>query len=131
MDDSIYTTAKPFYFLLKLLGIFPFSIETSSGEKVFRPKLLDYLSCCFSITSLLFALFMSIEFTDVMNSSSEIVARAWNLNLTFCLFTVLISLCYQIQKRNQIVKFLQLIDDFDKKVNFKSKSLTNYSKNYI
>lgn len=114
--DNFYSSVQPFYLILKLLGIFPISYEASGNGQVFKQKFLDVLNCCVSFIIFMFVCAINIDHkNDVMRSSSDIITSAWSFSLLFCMLNVFVLLCYQIMKRNSIVRFFHLVDNFDGK----------------
>lgn len=113
---NIYTSFVPFYWIAKLLGLFPFSYEGVYCNGIFIQKRRDI-----ALTLTFFMIFMFLYIANFfrnesVSSSSDILARAWDLSLYFFLTTLLVSYLYQLKKWKSIVKFLSLIKHFDEKV---------------
>lgn len=114
--DNVYTTVRPFYCVLKFLGGFPMSFEGPARKGIFKQKLCDVLNPCIAACTFFLIFGMVFSRDDTIYSPSEILMRAWIFSLIFCLLMDFIAFCYQIAKRNSIVKFLKQIDVIDKKV---------------
>lgn len=114
--DNIYTTFRPFYFILKIFGGFPKCFVGPARKGVFKQRFVEFIipSLWCSLTLIIFVLIVTRD-TPVAVRSSFLV-RGWNYILFFCLLINHVAFWYQIVKRNSIAKFLRLIDSIDKKV---------------
>lgn len=114
--ENIFTTVRPFYFMLKICGGFPMSFQGSVCKGLLKQNFVDTLVSIALFSTHLFAIIINSVRGDVVKSSSEILEDAWALSLIVCLCTLTLSFIYQILKRKSTVKFLSLIHDFDRKV---------------
>lgn len=116
--ENVYTTVLPFYYSLKTFGGFPMSFQGSARKVILKRKIYDVFATGFWSLTLLLVFAINLTQSDSISSTSAILLKAWDFSLVVCLFTVLISFCYQIHKRESIAKFLALVNDFDRMVKF-------------
>ena len=116
--DNVHTSIRPFYFVLKVFGLFPFSYEGNYKNEILKEKPLDVVMTCLAISFYIFLLFWNVVMVKELKSTSKIIGMAWSISLLLFLSLMLISAFYQIFKRKSIGKFLNLLDEFDQKVSY-------------
>lgn len=114
--DNIYTAFRPFYIAMKVLGIFPVSFEGPARKGILRQTFSDIFLSCISIIPFITLFVVSCSRQNSMDLASQILPRAWSLSNLFCLTMLVLSYSYQIAKRGSIIKFLELLEGFDKEV---------------
>jgi len=123
--DNVYTTFYPFYVVLKAFGLFPITFEGPSRKRIFKQRTSDTISSCLVLLSLIFVLLLNLTRKDTLNTSSTILKVSWDIVLLSCVTSHIVSFCYQFLKRESIVEFLKLINEFDTEVKFPEKSTIN------
>lgn len=111
--DSIYKSFKPFYYLSKLLGVFPMSFQGKAGNGELKTKWHDFVISILSFTFLICLITSQIKFNNFLKSDSSISTKASEISVLIALFFLLISFVFQISKRHQIVNFLKLLNSYD------------------
>lgn len=114
--ENIYTAAKPLYNLMKVLGLFPMTIEGFPSKVHFKTKYLDVLASIISCLIPVILICLNSLFTDAPTSSSLLLSQFWVVQASFGSLLILIQFFLQISKRHSITSFLKEIDDFDQKV---------------
>lgn len=117
--ENIYTAIKPFYYLLKLSGGFPMSFIGPIRKGNLRQKRFDALFAYIPAIPFLVISVLVILNNKPITSQSEFLTLAWNFGLIFFLAMIFHAYCYQLYKRDSIVKYLAQIDSIDRKVKFK------------
>lgn len=114
--ENIFTTIQPFYFVLKTFCMFSMTFKGSARNGKMQKTLIDVLTSCVIIIVLLAVTILVCIRNDSLSSSSSILEKVWMFTLVGSLFTLFVALCYQVMKRESIVNFLMLINEFDWKV---------------
>lgn len=123
--EDVYSSIRPFYILLKILGVFPItSTEKQSSWGNFANVLIA--SCSIIIFILVFFANILRRITFFSVYSTEIIQLIWLISLYFYIASTFVETCYQIYKRNEIKNFLKLLNKFDTKVNTLNFSLKIY-----
>lgn len=117
--NNIYTTVKPFYVLLKVLGLFPLTFEESRTKIYFKTLWRDvFVSIIFFLASIVL-ITLKLTYESFIESDSVVLIRAWEYGLLLGLTMLTVTFCYQISKRNKILKFLKALQGFDDEVKFR------------
>lgn len=114
--ENIYTTAQPFYVLTKGLGLFPMSNEGSAFKPKFRVRLHDIVASFLAFLVPILLIVLNSSCSDAPASSSRMLSDIWRVHAIFGVFLVVLNFIYQIRRRSEILKFLEMINEFDKKV---------------
>lgn len=118
MDNNVFTAAKPFLTLAKVIGVFPMSFDGHVRKgflKVKKKNMLISVLTIFLLISLICISQVSPYFlTKLLYFKLSIVA--WNVGVQLTTCTVLISFCIQITKCKNVVKLLNCIQNFDMEV---------------
>lgn len=114
--ENVYSTAKPFYILAKILGLFPLSFVGPKVKGVFRTKWHGVLSSILSISFLIFLIVMNCYDKDNAGFDSAMLKNVWHLQALFELMMIFCNFMFQIRKRHLIVNFLEDLDNIDVKV---------------
>lgn len=118
MDKDVYRAATPFIVLMKIFGLFPleaFTIQVNKKNLLFRIK--NFMFVVFSYLLLFGVIFVNLIRDRVEIEYSKVQPKAWEYTLSFGLLSLLITLFYQHSQIQSIIKFSNLLRDFDKKVN--------------
>lgn len=113
---NVHTSVVPFYWIAKLLGLFPFSYEGKYRNGILVQKFKDIASTSISLFVFMFLYIANFFRNESVSSTSDILTRVWDLSLHFFLTTLLVSYLYQLSKWKSVVTFLALIEKFDEKV---------------
>lgn len=122
--ENIYTTAKPFLVLTKLIGLFPKSFDGPTRKGVLRFKLVDGVFSFIALPSIVCLLVLNIMSEALNDLASEFVVNCYIICMHFDIFSFLILYFYQINKRENIVKLLHEINSADIKVKLHREGLT-------
>lgn len=116
--ENIYSTALPFYWLAKVLGVFPITFENHTKRVVLRTKWIDVMFSSSAV--ILLVAFIAIKFNTetLIRIESSILERAWDLSLVFGFELLLVQLFFQILKRDKIAVFLSQLHAFDCQVSY-------------
>jgi len=109
--ENIYSVAKPFCLLLKLLGLFPLSF--SGGNLKYR--WFDFIAFLGPLIVSIVLVILNILTDEVALGTSKILLKAWNILLIFCLICITVLIFYQQCKRHSIMRFFSIIQEFDRK----------------
>lgn len=116
-NENVFTSATPLYYYLKMLGIFLPSFDGKIQSGILRVKLRDKIWSFITFCLLVILLFMNLmKKTHFFASTSIFLVIAWEVCAIIGLIAVLIVLIYQFIYARQIVKTLQLVNEFDEKV---------------
>jgi hypothetical protein len=115
--ENIFTVTKPFYYLSKLMGLFPMTFDGPIEKGNFSIKWHDIFASGVALL-VTFVIFVFNFTADERNfsSSSVLLSKTWDVQSMLGLIPVLIMFFVQMLKRNSIVKFLQAIFVIDLKV---------------
>lgn len=113
---NVFTSAKPFYVLAKILGLFALSFDGPASKGNLRTKWLDffYSGVFFLLPAILIAMYSL--FGDDLVDESALLAKAWVVQNIFGVALLIIPFAYQQSKRQSIKTFLNGLDAFDTKV---------------
>jgi hypothetical protein len=116
--ENIFTVTKPFLIFAKLLGVFPMSFEGPAGKGLLKVHWKDLI---FSVvaqvylhSNFFYSLF-SINFFH-QSSDSKIATEGWNVIVKLFKVVVIFQILGQLGKRKNVVRFLNLIQNFDMQV---------------
>lgn len=115
---NIYQTFEPFYYVLKIFGFTPYSFKgpISHGKLETRPYNYAYMALWFC--SLIILLTLNIWVEDNEYSDYIILVKGWRLGLIGYIFSAIICFVYRLIKREYLVQFLDLLNEFDHKTKF-------------
>lgn len=114
--ENIYTTVRSFYYLSKVLGVFPKSFNGPTSKGALKTKWYDILISASSFLLLLVLIVIICNSEGVIKVDSSILVRAWEISLVVGLLFLLIQVCFQLYNRNKICDFLRHLHEFDCKV---------------
>lgn len=109
--ENIYSVAKPFYILAKVLGIFPMALN--DRKNVFKVK---WLNLAYSFLTLSVPLGLNICNVLSGNSYELWLMTIWKTLAIFGVSLITLLYFYQFSKRQEIAMFLKAIDRFDQQV---------------
>lgn len=120
--ENIFSTSKSFLRLAKFLGIFPMSFEGPPKEGVLKVKWHDLALSFLSFSALIALVVKILNFSqdEFTTSSSNILMNAWKAMKNTELQSFIVMFFYQIYRRKNIFKFLQIIHKIDQEVSFKT-----------
>jgi hypothetical protein len=119
-SENLYTLFRPFFILLKVFGLIPLSFN-GRDDVILKPFDCFYITLCFVSHSVLLAINLAREAKKFTNYS--ILNKGWQYTVDGYLITLLICSGYQIMKRKNFKKFLDLLGEFDAKSNIFIKSM--------
>lgn len=111
--ENIYTTVKPFYLLAKVMGTFPMTFEGQATRGVLKTKWHDVLLSIIAVLILIAFIVTKYNMETVIKVESSMLVRAWDLYFLFGFHLLIVQLCLQLCKRNQICEFMRLLHKFD------------------
>lgn len=123
--ENIFTTSKPFLNFAVVLGLFPLAFEGPARKGILKSSVFgDLLSCC----SLIFLIFITVSNLTsedhYLTNTSAILDKTRSLLVTVELFSYIFLFFHQLLKRENFLRFLNLIHDFDVEVNGNEKNFT-------
>lgn len=110
--ENIFTGAKPFLFLAKVLGLFPMEFEGPTRKGFLKFKLSNLLSTCCAV-ALLLCLTSANTFYLVVIPKTQFLSQSWNISVSLENFSFVVLYGYQVFKRENIVKFLKKLQAID------------------
>lgn len=114
--NNVHYSARPFYLVSRALGTFSYSYDGSFQCSAMKQTFSGILSTYMSTAAVAVIFAINIFAGDSIISTSKVLSFAWDSSLILS-FAMLLSLkVYQIFKQKSIWRFLQLIEQFDKKV---------------
>lgn len=126
--ENVFSVSKPFLNLLTLCGLFPISFIGKPRNGVLKTTWSAKLLSSFMFAStFIVAIFNVILSHNGSFTRSEIVLLSWSVSIKLESLSNVYILLNQVRKRNNIVKFLQIIHQADETV---SKNRRKFPKNY-
>lgn len=116
--ENIYTSSKPFYNLVKLLGLFPMSYDGPVHKGILEVKHLDIISTIISMSLCVFLFCLGLIFEDGAVSTSKFLSQVFVVHHLCANVLIFFNAVYQTSKYRSIAKFLVAIETFDLKVIF-------------
>lgn len=116
--ENIYTTAKPFYILAKVLGLFSKSLVGPEIKGIFETKWHGIFTSFLSGSTAIALLSLNLLIDDGPTSSSEILSKLLKLQAIFGIVLIIVQFVYQHSKNHAIVEVLHAFHRFDQKVHF-------------
>jgi len=111
---NVYSAVKPFYFVAKLLGIFPKTFIGPAEKGILQKTFCDgFTSCCALIIMIACGIANSI-FYEPFTFNSAILQSTWNVILVISLFTFSLMFVVEIRRSDSIVAFLKHVEEYDK-----------------
>lgn len=116
--ENVYSSIRPFYIYMKILGAFPVSVNRPSEKESSLQSFFNVFtsSCSIFIFIFLFCVNLFRGLTQFSGYSAQFINTIWHASLFIYLITMFFTTCYQISKRHAIRNFLRLLDSFDRKV---------------
>lgn len=112
--ENIYEVFQPTYYLFKLFGLFPMTLNGTELTFTMR-DIFWILIILFSYIYLLILNVMSLkENFEYLNS--KVLEVIWKANFIYSLSINIIVFLYQVMKRSKIEEFIKMLSDFDKMV---------------
>lgn len=119
--ENFYSSAKPFYYLGKALGLFPMSFVGSEAKGVLQTKWHGVLSSVVSFSLLVILVCLNSMPEKQSTSSSTMLTEIWKIQVVLLLLFICIQFIDQICKRKSIASFLEIVNRIDIKVTDKRK----------
>jgi hypothetical protein len=116
--ENVFTAAKPFVVFAKLLGVFPMSFDGPTSKGLLKTRRRDWICTSLSLLLMLSGLLLlrSLKSSFYLLADSEISLEAWYIAGYLHVSSISIFIFVQARGREKIVKFLNLLHDFDNKV---------------
>jgi hypothetical protein len=119
--ENIFTVAKPFLTFGSFIGVFPMSFEGPARKGFLKCHWKDLIMTSICLSLLVVSLYVSMCMGHVFESfiDSKISSQGWNVIMNLTNSVGLCVFFYQLWKRKNIVRFLNLILNFDMQVRMK------------
>lgn len=111
--ENIYSTAKPFYLLAKLVGVFSMSFQGPMLKGQLVTKWNDVFVLIISFATLLSLIIIKMNVESFIENESSILIKAWDFALLAGLLMLFITLSFQTWRKQEIKEFLKVIYNFD------------------
>lgn len=121
--ENVFTSARPFLVLMKILGLFPLSFEGSAEGGRWERKLRDYSYSLCKFVFWILLVIANILYSDFIESSSFIMRNIFNFSISVGFISIPLMLFSQWCKCSNVPIFLSSINDCDRKVNSKNHKL--------
>jgi 7tm Chemosensory receptor len=116
--QNVFTSAKPFLTLAKLLGFFPMSFHGPAHKGNFKIKCFNILaSSCLALT-LILIMVLIIKNNAFVALESNILFYGWAISLFFEIISQIVLFLYQVCRRKDVVGFLKTLNECDEQVIF-------------
>lgn len=114
--NNFHYSARPFFLVSRALGTFSYTYDGSFQCSAMKQTTFGIVSTYLSTAAVAVIFAINIFAGDSIVSTSKVLSFAWDSSLILS-YAMLLSLkVYQICKQKSIWKFLQLIEQFNKKV---------------
>jgi hypothetical protein len=110
---NIYDAVHPFYLILKLLGFVSFSFKESLDGVQIMTTIYDtiYFIMIFLVH---LTLFSALFFRSFVFGTNSVVFQQGTFTLMLLeILTVIIGITYQFLKKKSLMKFLEILHEFD------------------
>lgn len=115
--ENIFTASKPFIYLSKFVGMFPVPLGGAARKQFSKAEWINTIISFFILVALICIIWTHVEIIDMLFlGQSKILINAWSVLTNLEISLYLILFCYQIYNRENILKFLLMIQDIDDKV---------------
>lgn len=114
--ENIYTTLKPFYILIKSMGLFPMSFEGPPRKGFFKTKKIDVSASCVAGMLPVCMIALNLMIQDPVVSTSPFVSKMFVVSAFVGVCTIFCQFWMQIRLRHSILNFLGLLNNFDQRV---------------
>lgn len=114
--ENFFTAAKPFLTFAKLFGYFPMSFIKNPKSGELKVKWFDVVISSFWVLFILAMNVKNFSGSGIILSTSSMLIKAWNVFRTVELVLYVGLVFDQIYKRQNILRFLRVIHDFDEHV---------------
>jgi hypothetical protein len=116
--ENVFTAAKPFVVFAKLLGVFPMSFDGPARKGLLKSHWSDWICALLWMLLMLSALLLlrRLKSSFYLLADSEISLEAWYIAGYLHISSLSIFIFIQVRNREKIVRFLNLLHDFDNKV---------------
>lgn len=115
---NVFTSAVPYYYFLKILGLFPSSFMGNVRNERFKRTIFDkiyaFLINCIITTVSAYRLLNPEKYHE---NASSILIGAWNCTSNFGCTVISIAMVYQYFRIERILDFMKELNSFDEKVN--------------
>lgn len=113
--DNVYTSFRPVFLFARILGLFPMSFEGPITKGFLKTKLFGLTCSGLAFSSLSALIFVQIKYNHELDHPT-ISKVAWYISFDFTMISLLLQFGLQFIKRNEIRKFLTLLNEFDDQV---------------
>lgn len=114
--ENVFTAIKPFYYLAKVLGLFPMSLSGSGAKGTFKTKWHGVLMSILSISTSFLLLLLNLFISDSSKGSFGVISDMLRIQAVLCLILIIVLFVYQLSKCSSIVKFLEDLNEIDQQV---------------
>lgn len=119
--ENIFTSARPFCLLSKILGLFPVSFDGPAANGVLKLSFFGVVCSGLSAFIAISLIALNLLQENIPTSSSRLLSLLFRIDLLIGLLLNLITLFYQMGRLRSIANFLIAIHNIDEKVNDKNK----------
>lgn len=116
--ENIFTASKPFINFATFLGLFPMSFEGPARKRILKLSFFGVLLSCCSLLLLVYITVSNLASEDHYSTKASVFFDDTRIFLiTAELLSYIFFLINQLCKRKSILRFLELIHEFDVEVN--------------
>ncbi len=116
--QNIYEVLTPTYGFFKLFGLASFSINGSSETRKVQSNFLHKIYTLFVLIVHFGSVFLLRVFVNTFGSvgQTKFLSICWEIGFNLMIFGIIICTIYNYLKRDNIVKFLELVERSDEMV---------------
>ena len=111
---NIFQVVRPFYYFLRVFGLFPCSFDGDIRHGIFSFKIRDKI-----VLTIFLIFYILLSLSPIFKTpynGSHVSHIAWKAVGFSGHFTVIFAIIYGFQRRNSFVHFLKICHKFDLKV---------------
>ena len=114
---SFYKSLKPFYYILKIFGLAPYSFDFNTG--VSKSTIINYTILFMILTTHFTAIILSTyqEVAEIKSTKLSIAVSGWNFQHILQTVVAFIVVVHNYIKRPHVFKYIKLLNNVDKIVN--------------
>lgn len=114
---NVFTSVKPLYYYLKILGLFHLSIDENFHKETLKKSLKNKILSTIPMWTLTGLLSVFIKKSASAWTSSLVLTYAYSICSLFGYFLAWFLILYQLKNTEKILEILKMLYDIDQKVN--------------
>lgn len=124
---NIYEAFQPVFYVLKFLGLIPFSFGGPVKERMLKTSVFDGVWLTLPLCFHLFLLFLNTIYLEMVlhTMRSKILNYGWKICSIIGMCGGIFMMLYQVFFKKRIKMFLRVLYEFDQQVCFKTTSNKN------